>query len=430
MRRLITILGKPDTAGTQRYRPTTYTFPDGRTSREHAFFGIALYQWWQAGKQGKIDELVVVGTPTSAWDALYELHPAIESDDELAQVWLELKERVDSQTGASQHDLSAVEHVLEHVLEHVSVRCVVVGECVEPEEQVALLHTLTHTMRSQDHVVLDLTHGYRHLGLIAFEALLFAAHARGVCVDGVYYALFGKQARAASLDGMQTLAAWSEALAIFRRTGVLGPLVPLMREISPQCAAPLAALAYQLSINTFDRAHLSWNQLRGQLTRERDQPGILGMASGALLEEMTKIFGEGDAHLCDWQLAISHKALESGDYMRAALMLYEAVISAAIYDVTRRSDSFLRQDVNQALTSEKSPVQRECFADAHEFWIFKTLSFVRNTIAHGSNPLSGIRQNREVLAALKSASTLHAYLSATARELEPVIERLRRAPPF
>jgi len=417
--RLITILGNPTRGAspTEQYRRTSYAFPDGWTSPSRSFFGLALFEWLSGQRGEAIEEIVVIGTSGSAWSTLHELVPGWDSDQAASDDWLELKER-ELESGVTAQMLELVSERLASHLEGVSVRCLLVGHCDTGKEQIALLGHIAQAIPAGERVFLDITHGFRHFGVLAIQSLMFLTSAIDVAIEGVYYGMFTPN-RAVSLAGGQELTEWAEALVLLQRAGQLAPLVPLLEPGYPSIAKLVDELHFLISINAFDRAITKYGQVKGQLGQMRGGSPLDAAIGRMIMAELDDIFAS--TSICDIQRRMARRALETGDLMRAAVLTYEAVLSAGISDPKEVMRYDIREDVSNDIKSGR-PCQ------GRERSTFNTLKMVRNCVAHGTNQHAYHNSNAAVSRALSSPDHLRAFVEDAMDTLEPLVERLKTTP--
>ena len=415
MTRLITILGNP-TRGpspTNQYQRLAYDFPDGWTSPPRSFFGLALFEWLKAQHKEEIDEIVVVGTSGSAWSTLHELVPGWESDQISSEDWLELKE-LELENEVTARMLEVVSERLAARLAPTNVRFILIEHCHTEEEQITLLGQIASALTPGERVFLDVTHGFRHFGILIIQSLMFLAPAIHVRIEGVYYGMFSPN-RGVSLAGGQQLTEWAEALVLLQRAGQLAPLVPLLEPGYPSIAKLIEELHFLISINAFDRAISKCGQVRGQLGSMR-QGTLLDAFIGHIIErELVRLFAS--TNISDIQKHMAHRALDTGDSMRAAVLTYEAVISAGISDPGRVMHYDCRERVRRELDAGRRYQGRESN-------VFGTLIKVRNCVAHGNNQHGQANPDPDASRALSSPGNLRTFVEDAISVLEPLIERL------
>lgn len=425
--RMITFLGKPnylqedEGAGSPpRYRLAAYDFGEGYLSRQTPIFGLALFEYLSASET-RPEEVLVLGTRASQWDCLHELSDSDAEEDVLAG--LELGESV-RQGDVSREQLDGVEKILSEVLEGTTVRCELIGEASEAEGQFDILRTIAGGMDNGDEVHLDVTHGFRHWGQVGLESLLFLRQVRQIAVGGVYYANFGARnddgsAPVVRLEAVDAMADWSEALASFRQTGQLGRLPDLFDANYREIARPLEKLRFSLMANRFGHAAHAARQARASLKKlVDDEPTTLASFFAGVLVDELEIFVR--PHIADWQLELSRRALESGDYLRAAINAYEAIVSAAIEDSDKRKKGWYRHQVASDTLKAKEQ-HAHPFRDQQPFW---NLSNIRNALAHG-----GEAQNGYLRKQMRDEKSLRAFLEELLEFAQKYIRKFKVEPP-
>lgn len=92
-----------------------------------------------------------------------------------------------------------------------------------------LFEKAIENINEDDHVWLDITHGFRALPVIAVLALSFARNVKRFTFEGLLYGAYEARDESTApifdLTAMMTLPAWSEALAEWKRTGRADGLV-------------------------------------------------------------------------------------------------------------------------------------------------------------------------------------------------------------
>lgn len=168
MTTLISLLGK----AAKGYRTANYVFDD-HTVRTEPFFGMALLE------HAKPDRIILAGTTGSMWDVFFEHQ---QTDDEAT---LALIDAVANQT-VSAEMLAVHEQRLTQKL-GISVQCLLISYARNEAEQTAILTDLAAKLQPGEQVILDVTHAFRHLPMLALVAARYLARVRGVQVQEVYY---------------------------------------------------------------------------------------------------------------------------------------------------------------------------------------------------------------------------------------------------
>ena len=371
MTQLVSFLGKVQGPG--GYRRTRYTYR-GETWPATAYFGLEL------ARRLQVERLVLFGTPGSMWDMLLSDH---FGNTELAAAHDELLAA--AQRGQVQAEqLETLRPLIERAVGR-PVFLQLVDNARTRASQQALLAALAAIAAPGDTLWLDVTHGYRHLGMLALVAAAFLRSVQRVKVAGLVYAageMAGPDntAPVIELDGLLDMFAWVEALAAYDASGDLAQLA------SPLAAAGLEApsverwrqAAFDERNQNTEAAVGSLRQIRGRL-RELSTPA-LDLLRPQLEQRLA--WTEGAARWQhEWALAERH--LERGDWLRAAILFAESVVS---HQLARepRAGSHAREQAGDELVRAGGP--------------FQELMRLRNALAHG-NP-GGDSQGKRILADL------------------------------
>lgn len=372
MTTLISFLGKSQLDSAHGYRQARYRFADGREV-ETAYFGLALAEHLAA------ERVILVGTASSMWDLLVE---AVVGDAAAEELRLELIEAVRSET--------VTEPLLEQLAPAMEKR---VGRPVQPivipfaerfDNQQALLVKLADRLRRGEAVALDVTHGFRHLAMLALLAARYLAHERAVTVRGLYYGALEMSregvAPVVELHGLAHVQEWAEALAAYEASGDFARFAPLLaRDGFPREAAARLEEGWQLLnlSNLVDAAR----SLRAAY-QALGEP--LAGASELFRERLRKALRWVSVEpLSEKQRMLALQCLERGDIMRAALFGLESFLSREVESAGGDPlDHRAREDAEARFRLE---LQEGEHADwkRSAFWLLKN---VRNAVAHGTVP--------------------------------------------
>ncbi len=408
MTMLISFLGRASADPATGYRRARYRFPDG-TEAETAFFGLALREQLQA------ERLLLLGTPGSMWDVLVE-HVAASTaggaNAGLEDARIALLEAAERQAVDASH-LERLRPLLEEAL---GCRCelVLIPYGRTAEEQEAVLDELDEAVRGTGEAVhFDLTHGLRHLAMVGMVAAhLLETFRRGISVEAVWYGAFELRGEdgvvpVLRLDGLVRLQAWIEAWRRFEDDGDYAVFADLIETEGgdAELAEALRRAAYLESVLNLPDAR---RRLLVVLERLEGQP--LPGAGRIFTRRLRERLGwarRDDLYEHQRRLASLH--LAKGDYLRAAILLNEAVLTRWMAergegDVTRQQD---RERARRRMLEEMREARRDT---EHED--FRLLEAIRNALAHGSVP-----DWRRAQALLRSEARLR-------RELERIGSRL------
>lgn len=399
----ISFLGKSQIDSKTGYRSARYRFDDGCVV-ETAFFGPAL------ACKIKPQRLVLLGTSGSMWDTLVENQVGDAGvDDGLEQARLELMDavRADAVTDAHLAPLAAL--VEAQVGCPVALRIIPYGR--DPGEQAAILRTMAEAVAAghRADVVLDVTHGLRHLPMLALVAGFYLEHVSRVQVTEIYYGAFemtaGGLTPVLSLKGLLMVMDWVQALAAFDRDGDYGPLVPLLEQAgaSAQVVGHLRRAAYAERVFNHEMARQNLLPLRGMLNE--GLPGIAALFTQALARRLD---WSNNASAPDRLAAIARDRLAHGDYVRAVIAASSGFLAGMARADERLSDYETYETIEQEFRAGRrgNPDLRQDY---------ESLKRLRNALAHGTPPRD--EHSRRTLA---DEERLSSTLKALIERLLPV----------
>lgn len=357
MTTLISLLGKNKADPKTGYRTANYLF-DKDCIRTEPFFGMGLLNY------AKPDRLILAGTAGSMWDVFFD-HQQTDDEATLALIDAVAKDAVTSE----------MLHIHEQRLTEklgIPVQCLLISYARDEAEQTAILTDLAASLQPGEKVILDVTHGFRHLPMLALVAARYLARVRGVQVQEVYYGALEMtdpttgHTPVLRLSAMLHMLDWVEALAVYEKSGNYDMFAPLLQNdgMEESRAAMLTDAAY------FERNGnpvQAKEKLTGAHKHVRDHQGPLGQLFKATLSEHIGWFRQGSR--ADWELALADRYLARQDYLRALTYLYEGYVS-------RTTEKF-GGDMN------KFADRKEAFDRAnnnHDVWL---LVHLRNAVAHG-----------------------------------------------
>lgn len=359
---LISLLGKsrldPDTG----YRTARYRYPDGQ-AREVPFFGMGLKDCIQP------DKLILVGTRGSMWDVFFD-HQHVQDESILALI-----------------DAVPAEHVTQDMLAApaqqlserfgIPVQCLLIPYAENETEQTQILLELAGAVQPGENIVLDVTHGFRHLPMLALVAARYLKYVRRVQIQDVYYGALdmtpsGGETPVLNLGGMLQMFDWVEALAAYGYSGDYSIFAHLFEAdgMPADRAAMLGRAAY------FERSSnpvQARQNLTGAFKHIQQHNGALGqLFSAPLADNISWFKGESRA---DWELSLADLYLARQDYLRAIMFMQEGFISRAIWQQ--------RGDLNNF--DERKSALDHWRATSEDF---RLLANLRNAMAHGVRPFN------------------------------------------
>lgn len=339
------------------YRPTRYDFGDGTMEPPTAFFG------WSLQRRLRPDRLVILGTAGSMWDHLFEDEPTFQAGNDEA---LALLDAVAGKCVTAVH--------LAPWAPHLSARlgCEVLLELIpyarDGAEQVDLLRIMAGHVGQGDRVDLDVTHGFRHLPMLAILAALHLRSVRGAEIAGIWYGAFDPDSGAAmvhDLAGLLHIADWLQALHTFDKDGDYGAFAPLL---GPAGRLLDEAAFFERTSNPV-KARERLTGWAGRTDRFPPDDPAAALFSEALHDRISW-YRRGTR--AEWERALANEYLDRQDYVRAAIYGLESVISAEVArQPSGTHDYDARESARQSLKAKEA---------------FRTLDWIRNALAHGVRP--------------------------------------------
>lgn len=372
MTTLISFLGKGRLdARRTGYQETTYRF-SADFARSVAWFGLFL------AEHLKPQRLILVGTSGSMWDVFFERQG--NDDDEV----LRLMEATESET-VTQDLLELPQQRLGRQL-GIPVVCLLIPYARDTAEQVRILHDLAAVVPPGEKLCLDLTHGFRHLPMLALVAARYLERVVGVEVEELFYGAYDMRNSAGEtpvlrLRGLLTMLDWVDALATYDKDGDYGVFAPLLTAdgMAASGAERLAQAAY------FERTSnpVSAQKVLHEVFSAVDEhPGQLGALFRETLKERIGWFRGAQRE--DWERSLAAAYLDRRDYLRAATFLYEAFITGACKQLGLADpDRFGNRKHAYKAASKTTPALVQ-------------LVDLRNALAHGVRPHTA--ESEQVLA--------------------------------
>lgn len=328
------------------------------------------------------ERVVVLGTEGSTWVALLPNSLVKTGDfDELIAAGENASVRAEM--------LQRLEPVLEDTYGRPFVlRLIPPGRNVD--EQTAILDRIAQTLESGDEVLMDVTHGYRHLPLIAMVSAWYLERVRAIRVRHLYYGAYemgdGTVTPVLRLDGMIETLRWVEAVTQFDKDGDYGVFVHLLQSRTENGAQTgqgdifdgikhLERSAYLERIQDIEGARAELMAFL-EFSGHRDLPGVGRLFSGPFRERLEWVKSESTFTRYK-QVAASF--LRRRDYLRATIYLFEAFKAKLAQELGLNPGDYRDRDKAQDR-------YHNCMGTTPAGQDYKLLRILRNTLAHGSLP--------------------------------------------
>ena len=400
---LITVLGKGLNKAQPGYREATYQFDAGERHRT-AYFGLALADHLNP------DTVIMLGTSGSMWGVLVENH-AVEGEDE--ELRLELIE-AEHNACVTQQILDRVTTLLERKIgRHIIPLIIPAGN--DEGEQIQILEVIAKAIgKNHNDLHFDLTHGYRHLGMIGFlSSFMLERLRKQISVMGLWYGALemtqGGVTPVLRLDGLNAVQKWVSALDKFEANGDYGVFAPLLEAdgFPKELAECLKKASFAKTTTNISDAARHLQSVLGEL----DSQNVPLSGASALFREtlIKKLKWARSDTLDEQQRLLALRALDRGDFLRAVIFGLESLISRKCRESGADPlDYKARDSIDKAFQQTLKADDRNDWKNT-AYWDLKNL---RNSMAHGIPPsyprLQKLMKNDERLS----------------RELEKILKRL------
>ena len=375
MSTFVTFLGRGRENVKTGYREATYKFPDG-TKKTTAFFGLALAGYI------KPKRIVILGTKSSQWGVLVEnLADVGEKEDaRLELMEAEIKGEI------KQEHLDKVVDLIEKTVEcDVVPRLIDFG--INEKEQYNILGVIAEAV-PEGEVNFDLTHGFRHFGMIGFLSTFMLARVRQKFeVKNLWYGALemtnDEITPVLTLDGLDRVRQWLEALNRFDATGnyrVFGSLL-VKDGVSEKKAEYLENAAfYERTLNLSAAAH-EIKKFKSVL-----KSPLIG-ASGLFKDRLAERLKWVDlGTLSKQQAELAKQYLRRRDYVRAALFGWESLVTQECEKAKLNPDNYDDREKQNVLEAVQSWDLKEEQAPGDNRVACERLNQIRNALAHGTPP--------------------------------------------
>lgn len=349
---MITFLGRTSKG---EYTDAIYDFGAERISVP--IFGIAL------SKIISPDRVVFLGTSKSMWDYLIS---TIDDSNGIQDLRLKLLEQ-EEEGNVTQQTLDQIEPIATKSLGRpCTLRLIPAGR--ESKEQVEILERIAEQVSRGDEIFIDVTHGLRHLPMLALVSALYLETVSGGSVRGIYYGAFdmkeGGVTPVIRLDGLLSVTRWIRAISSYDKDGDYGVFAPLLEEENIPHGSALSKASF------FERCS-NPVKAKAELTRFRVETLRQSPVASLFVESLQKrISWSRHNERSEWERNLATAYLGRSDYLRAAIYGLESLVTSELEREKKDlSDFSHRQETLTRLGKEDDNV--------------KLFQFVRNALAHG-----------------------------------------------
>jgi CRISPR-associated DxTHG motif protein len=268
------------------------------------------------------------------------------------------------------------------------VRLIIIPYCENEEEQIELLKIISKQIETKEKIDIDVTHGFRHLPMLALLSALHMRLAYKAEVQAIWYASYDPETEKSNvydLVGLLKIADWLQALSAFDKDGDYRVFSGLLKQSGMETTNITAlqeAGFYENILNVGDAT----GKLR-QVTK--------GMNSEKQLTPDAKLLLPHVKERLDWineekqfekQCKLGNQALKRGDYLHSVLYAYEAVITRVCHLTNANVNDFKSREEARGKYEAKLRNKSKDNKEKKNYFLLKQL---RNQVAHGSRGTKG-----------------------------------------
>jgi len=263
-----------------------------------------------------------------------------------------------------------------------TVDCVLIPYGTTEVEQAAMLGLIAAAIREGESIYLDVTHGFRHLPMLAMVAARYLTHVRRVKVKEIYYGALDMtdaqtgETPVVKLTGLLNMLDWVDALSTFDKDGDYGPFAGLLKKegLDKGRAELLQRAAFFERISNTAKAKETLGNVKASI--EGFDGPLSALFREPLLERISW-YQQGSREV--WERKLAKRYLDRGDYIRAATFMFESICTREVFEKK------LGDPNSFECRSEAYKTFKDGNRDAQK------LEAIRNSLAHGSRP----RDNRD-----------------------------------
>lgn len=364
MTTLISFLGVGDKK--KGYRTANYQFNDGQIFNNTQYIGLTLVE------KVKPTKTIFLGTSGSMWDVFLE-----NAGETMTDEWLGLSEAVASHQ-VTQEQLEPFSRYLSEKL-NTQVHCILIPFAKNEQEQIEILSVLSEHLSDNEKVVLDVTHGFRHLPMLSLVAARFLKKIKQVDVSQVYYGAFemaakkdtetddDKKTPVLELESLLVMLDWVDGLTTFDKDGDYGVFAPLLQKegLSESDSRLLQEAIFFERNNNSSQAKQKLSTVFNQI--DDINTAIFKLFKPQLIKRLDW-FKKGNRGTQEQKLAYEYLARQ--DYLRAVIFAQEGMISEQTIQDKKDPNSFDDRELTRK-TLQKNEQQ------------FRFLNTIRNALVHG-----------------------------------------------
>ncbi|MEH8024716.1 TIGR02221 family CRISPR-associated protein, partial [Gallibacterium anatis] len=268
-----------------------------------------------------------------------------------------------------------------------------------------------------DDVVLDITHGLRHLPLLIQQVVTLLPMVRETKILGVYYGALDLTKEDVTpvmrLDKLTMINEWSSLLKQYDRTGNIALFSPLFEEVGvpKEIIDDLNSASFFQQTNNVKKAQ---NYIKNFITKIKKVESEYPLLSLLLPSLISKLEQVGKGKIWQQKFEWAKTSLECRDYVRAALFAYEAFIERFCDEKEISNLNIFEEKNDEIFKYMKSLNKHSNLYKKH-----REMRLIRNTLAHGMDTSKiSDKSNQDIKGILSNENELRACISSCIKILQ------------
>jgi CRISPR-associated DxTHG motif protein len=253
----------------------------------------------------------------------------------------------------------------------------------DSREQVELLRVMAEHVAAGDQVHLDVTHGFRHLPMLAILAALHLRSVRAAAIAGIWYGAWDPdtgEAPVHDLSGLLQIADWLQALHTYDKDGDYSVFCDLLATTASASSESLRQAAFHEKTNHVGQARAPLRKFRQGFEAAPADP-LLQLFADELRSRTAWVDQQS---LTERQYELALHFLEHGDYLRAAILGFESLITRLV-QASPQSLQPLNQTHRDGIKRDwDEAIRRQGQQRSETQQAYLDLREIRNALAHGS----------------------------------------------
>lgn len=350
------------------YRTTVYSL-EGKQQPPTAYVGYLLREYYKPKK------MVVLGTAGSMWDNLFEINLDLgELEDQLIQ----LVDSVERQAVA-QSQLTELAPLLGKAL-GCEVELTIIPAARNQQEQIQVLQSIADATFGAEKLTLDVTHGFRHLPMLAYTAILYLQTVQPqLRVEHILYGEYDPETGKGEIHdlvGLVKISNWQNAIQHSETTGDYSQVSELV--VDKEIGGWLKEASFYENTHRAGQARSPLKKVRNKISNE-PLTGPAALFQPLLLERTSWV---EENLLYQRQRAQAYRSLERKDFLRAALYGFEAFITQKVQEIAGAGSNVAQYEQRRKIQEEE--LDGPAYWRTDEAKAYKMLRNIRNTLAHGN----------------------------------------------